>query len=437
MRFLLSSWGSRGDLHPFLSLGQTLRARGHGVTLVGNPDWSSAVTGARLDFLPAGPTQTNEFLATIPDIASQAEGGRRAIRALMKNWFSPAFDDVYRVLCEAAPQHDCLVAHHVSMIASAVAETTGIPWATVVLAPCIIPSSYTLPLVFSRRPFRGPLGRVLNALLWTLARRGLGQIVDPYLDRFRLAHGLQPMRDVAFRTGLSRELLLTLYSRHFAAPEPDWSAEKKQAGFCFWDPISAEAFQPPADLVAFLAAAEKAGRKPWLFTLGTTMIADPQGFYQAAVESVRGTPERAILLVGRMENAPPNPPENVLVLAYAPFGWLIPRCAAVAHQCGIGTCAQVLRAGLPSVGCPYAFDQAANASQLAALGVGIVLPRERRRAADLRDAFTRLLASEDASRRAQALATALRAEDGPTRAAEILEKFVNERTAAAGARSSP
>ena len=31
MRFLLSSWGSYGDLHPFLALGRGLKARGHDV----------------------------------------------------------------------------------------------------------------------------------------------------------------------------------------------------------------------------------------------------------------------------------------------------------------------------------------------------------------------------------------------------------------------
>ncbi len=425
MRFLLSTWGSKGDLHPFLSLGQALRRRGHAVTLAGNPDWDDTITGAGFEFLPAGPRQTTEFLATIPEIASTDGGGKVAIAALMEKWFSPAFSAIYRALCEAAPRHDCLLAHHAVMVAGAVAETAGVPWATAVLAPCIVPSRYSLPVSLGRQPWRGPFGRAANALLWRLARRGFSGIVDPYLRRFRADHGLPPLvgRDAAFDGGVSSQAVLALYSPAFCPAAPDWGPHVAQAGFCFWDPL--EDYTPPAALVDFLAAGGD-DAKPLLVTLGTAMIANPQGFYEAAVEAVRGTRHRAILLLGREANAPAGLPENVFVLDYAPFGWLMPRCAAVMHQCGIGTSAQALRAGLPSVCCPYSFDQPNNARQLEALGVGVYLPPNprRRSAAILRRALEDLLAS-DAPARAAKIAATLREEDGPTRACEILERFVH------------
>lgn len=433
MKYLLSTWGSKGDLHPFLSLGQALCRRGHDVTLAGNPDWAEAVAGAGLGFLPAGPRQTTDFLATIPEIASTAGGGRVAIAALMEKWFSPAFADLYRTLCGAAVHHDCLVAHHAVMIAGAVAERTGIPWATVALAPCVIPSRYSLPVSFDRQPWRGPLGRCFNAAVWSMARRGFARIVDPYLRRFRTDHGLTVPRgrDAAFDGGLSRELLLALYSPTFCPPAPDWEKEIRQAGFCFWDPL--ESYEPPPALAAFLAA----GPKPVLVTLGTAMIADPQGLYDAAVDAVRGTGRRAVLLVGRGQNAPADLPDNVFVLDYAPFGWLMPRCAAVIHQCGVGTSAQALRAGLPSVGVPYSFDQPNNARQLEALGVGVVLPPGRRGGHELRAALDTLLADGRATARAAELGRQLATESGPETACDVLERFVVNRRPIISAASRP
>ena len=54
MRWLFASWGSHGDLHPFLALGRGLIARGHEVTLVGHPDWGADTEAAGLRFVSTG-----------------------------------------------------------------------------------------------------------------------------------------------------------------------------------------------------------------------------------------------------------------------------------------------------------------------------------------------------------------------------------------------
>lgn len=428
MRFLLSTWGSKGDLYPFLSLGKALRRRGHAVTLAGNPAWEDEATrDAGLDFLAAGPRQTAEFLATIPETASAAGGGRVALAVSMEKWFSPAFSALYRTLRDAAPRHDCLVMHHAVLVADAVAEATGIPWVSVVLAPCVVPSAYTLPIGLGRRPGQGLLGRNANTLTWRQTRRDFAAIAEPYLRRFRDDNGLPPLpagRDAALDTSFSPEAVLALFSAAFCPPAPDWPPHVAQAGFCFWDPL--EDYTPPTALLDFLAAGKGGHARPVLVTLGTTIATNPQGFYEAAVEAVRGTSHRAILALGKAAtNAPANLPKNVFALDYAPFGWLMPRCVAVMHQCGVGTSAQALRAGLPSVCCPYSFDQPNNARQLEALGVGVYLSpgAQHRSPESLRRALDSLLAG-GAPARAATIAAALRKEDGPTRACEILERFV-------------
>ena len=65
----------------------------------------------------------------------------------------------------------------------------------------------------------------------------------------------------------------------------------------------------------------------------------------------------------------------MLATSYAPYGLLMPHVRAVVHQCGIGTLSHTLRAGVPSVACPFAFDQPNNARRLEELGVAeLVLP---------------------------------------------------------------
>ncbi|CAM9245428.1 unnamed protein product, partial [Phaeothamnion confervicola] len=58
-----------------------------------------------------------------------------------------------------------------------------------------------------------------------------------------------------------------------------------------------------------------------------------------------------------------------------PHGWLFPQCIAAVHHGGSGTTAAALRAGIPQVICPMAFDQFFWAERVEYLGYGVALER--------------------------------------------------------------
>jgi UDP:flavonoid glycosyltransferase YjiC (YdhE family) len=98
------------------------------------------------------------------------------------------------------------------------------------------------------------------------------------------------------------------------------------------------------------------------------------------------------------------------------------RCVrAVVHQCGIGTLSHALRAGVPSVAVPFAFDQPNNACRLEELGVAEMVKPKARSAETMARALERLLAGS-ASVRAREIGERIRSEDGVAAACEILEK---------------
>lgn len=412
MKFLLASWGSSGDLHPFLALGRELRQRGHEVTMVGNPSWKADFIRLGIDFVAAGPAQTVEKLFEHPEVISNKNFGLDSLKILMTEGVAPMMDEGFRVLCELGPEHDALVAHHFFLPAGAAAEKANIPWATISLAPGIIPSRYTLPAGQPMQPFTGPLGRLANHAAWKIARMMVRSHIDPLINAQRTREGLAPIQDAIFDS-VSPTLNLLLYHEHFSPRYPDYAEPIQHAGFCHWNP----AYEPPAALTEFLAA----GEKPWLFTLGSSAIANPGDFYIAAAEGLRGQKERAVLLIGDKRNTPPKVPDNVLVLDYAPYSWIMPQCRAVAHQCGMGTTGQALRAGIPTVACPYAFEQPHNAMCLEAIGAGLYLPARKRTASGLIKAL-REASDGKIAVRAREIGEKLRAENGPARASQWLEK---------------
>ncbi len=415
MRWLLASWGSRGDLHPFLALGRGLVERGDEVTIVGHPEWSGDTASAGLRFVATDEPPRGDILQRHPEILSSRWGGIPSLRTLVREVIAPGFPPLLAALLAEAPRHDAVIAHHFAFPGAMAAEIARKPWVTVTLAPGVIPSAYSRPGAQFGTAGSGALARLRNRVIWSAGRLITSAMVDPLVNKLRREHGLRPVRDAVF--GAHSPLLnLQLYSRHFAPPAPDWSAEKRQAGFCFFDPPGAAL---DGEIDAFLAR----GEPPVLFTLGSTASLQPGRFYEDAAEVCRRLKMRGLLLIGAEENRPRGLPGHVLAVNYAPYGLLMPRLRAVVHQCGIGTLSHALRAGLPSVAVPFAFDQPNNACRLVELGVAeLVRPAERNSTA-MAQALDRLLAGP-AVTQARKMGGRIRRGDGVEAACAFLREAV-------------
>ena len=115
-------------------------------------------------------------------------------------------------------------------------------------------------------------------------------------------------------------------------------------------------------------------------------------------------------------------PESVFVAEYASYSQLFPRAAAVVHSGGIGTIAQTLRAGVPSVVVPHAADQPDNACRLARTGASRTIARRNYSAARVTRELHLLLDDPRYLAHAQTVSRQIRQEDGLKRACDALER---------------
>ena len=106
------------------------------------------------------------------------------------------------------------------------------------------------------------------------------------------------------------------------------------------------------------------------------------------------------------------PAADLLWQPYLPLHRLMPRSAALVHHGGIGTTAEALRAAVPQLVLPWAFDQFDNAQRVRSLGVGLTLPSRRLRADMLLRALGQLLDSAAVAGACQGAAVRLRADPG-------------------------
>lgn len=362
-RVCLVSFGSAGDLHPMLALGQGLRARGHAVTLLTNPMFAGAAAAAGLDFAGAGEAQHQHDTIGHPKLWHPIDGFGVMWRYLLR----PALLPTYERLSELAASGPCVVvANPVAMGARIAQEKLGLPLITAYTAATMLRSICDpMTLAQWRVPRWVPAGWRRAAWSW-LDRHKLEPLVRPDLDALRGKLGLAPLQASVFGTWMhSPQAGVTLFPRWFAPAASDWPSQVVQAGFPLYDEGA------PRELPEGLADFLDAGPAPVVFMPGTARAAAAD-FFAAALHACEQTGQRGLLL-GAVP-ADLRLPPTVRAAGYLPFGWLLPRARALVHHGGIGSCAQALRAGIPQLVVPHAYDQFDNAMRLEHLGVGVGLP---------------------------------------------------------------
>jgi sterol 3beta-glucosyltransferase len=180
-----------------------------------------------------------------------------------------------------------------------------------------------------------------------------------------------------------------------------------------------DASDPPPDLAEFLAR----GEPPVYVGFGSMSGTDPATTTRTVLDAIRRAGVRAVLASGWGGLAPSDAPARVHVVESAPHEWLFPRCAAVVHHGGAGTTAAGLRAGCPSVVCPFFGDQYFWGRRVESIGAGPApVPQKHLTPDRLATAIREALDTPEMRRRAQHLGTALRSESGVARAVAILER---------------
>jgi UDP:flavonoid glycosyltransferase YjiC (YdhE family) len=407
-RILLTTFGSYGDLNPFLALGLELRARGHDAVIATSEGYRSDTERHGLSFAPVRPDMDKTDLDTFRRAMDPRRGSEVVVRELVMPHVRESYEDLER----ASAGCDLLVSHVLTYAAPILAQKKGLKWLSTSLQPLGFFSYYDPPVV-SPAPWLAalrPLGPRFHKPLLGLMKT----VSYPWGDearRLRRDLGMDPGLDPIFEGQYSSYGTIALYSPLFGPAQPDWPAGVRHCGFPFHDEdIGGKNIDPRLD--AFLAA----GPPPVAFTLGSAAVMIAGDFYAMAAAAARAAGARAVLLAGPAAQSLPAG-DGVFTAATAPYHVLFPRCAAVVHSGGIGTTGQALRSGVPQAVTPFAHDQFDNAARVARLGCGVSTTPQGMAAA-----LKRLLAEAGAARRAAEVGRAIQAERGVAAACDEIER---------------
>jgi UDP:flavonoid glycosyltransferase YjiC (YdhE family) len=404
-RALICTFGSPGDLAPYLSIGLELRNLGWSVTMGVPPVYLERVRATGLLVAPIRPDKA--IGEPDPDLWDRFRAGNRSPGRLFAEMFLPGLRESWSDTLAAARSADLIVSHTLAFAAPIAAEHLGLPWVSGVVSPIAYFSRIDPPALGPA--WAGPLLRSAGGLGAGAARAGMHALLRTWSGEWREIRreaGLPDLGDPVSAQH-SPTLALGLFSPLLAGPQSDWPAAAMTTGF----PFMRDPFQ--ASLDPAIGAFLDAGPPPVVFTLGTTAVNEAGSFFAVSARAAADCGVRAVLLTGtRTENVPESLPDGVIAAPYAPFGLLFPRAAAIVHQGGIGTLAQAMRSGKPSLVMPYAHDQPDNAIRAERLGVARVIPRSCYRVEDVTAMLRVMLTDEALHRDAANVGQLVRMEEG-------------------------
>lgn len=418
-RILIHAFGSYGDIHPYMGLALELQRRGHQPVIATSFIYRQKIEAEGIVFRGIRP----ELPRLDQELMRQVFDRRKGTEFIFRHILMPNLRDSYQDLAAVAEQPDLIITHPVAFAGPLLARVRGIPWISTVLAPASFMSADDPPAL-GGLPFPeqvAKLGRGFHRVLYAVADRMSGAWLGPY-RQLEAELGLAPSANPIFAGQHSPFLVLGLFSPLLAAPQRDWPPQAQATGFIFFDRDEVE--HPPApQLEEFL----NAGPAPVVFTLGSAAVQAAGNFFAESARAAQLLRQRAVLLVGKDMARPPAEllSSDIVAFDYAPFSQLFPRAAAIVHQGGIGTTAQVMRSGRPALAMPLSHDQFDNAVRAKRLGTTRMIGRQHYRAERVAAELERLLREPNYARRAAEVGSAIWTEDGVSAAYDAIEKFLS------------
>lgn len=420
LRIVLSNIGTYGDINPLIALALELKRRGHTPVMALPAVYRSKVDPVGLDFHAIRPDidpKNNVLVEMVYDIKHGTEHG-------LRNFLFPALRHTYDDLLDAATKPvraDLLLVGELNYAGPIVAEKTGIPWASYLLAPLSFFSAFDPPVLppypkLAKADKRVPgFGRVIKRVARFASRKWPEPIYE-LRNELGLPRGENPLFDAKH----SPYLVLALFSRVLGVEQKDWPANTLITGFAFYDADAGNAKLPP-HLKQFIAT----GEAPIVFTLGSAAVLAAGDFYEVSAKAATELGKRAVLLIGSdLRNRPKEKlPDSICVAEYAPYSKLFSEASVVVHQGGVGTTAQCLNAGKPMLIMPYSHDQPDNARRMKRLGVAKVIQKAKYTPEKVTRKLRKILDDPGLARTAQEIAEQVRREDGVKTACDALEEL--------------
>ena len=423
MKILITTYGTLGDVQPYVALGKGLLHCGHQVILGTSERFRDFVedhglTFGHMDEGLLAIIDTDMGKAMLENTTNLFDVAKQNIK--LGKQLKPLQIAQLRETWELAKsvKPNFLLYHPKTGAAPHIAEKLGIGSALVTPIPMLVPTSeWPFPVLSGVK-----LGGWYNRLSYTIITALSGIFLGKYIRTFRHDIGLKPMTKFdLLKNGEGQDIPVLHTVSESVLPRPsDWPTSAYMTGYCFLD--REKDWQPPSGLRDFLDA----GPPPVYIGFGSMAGSNPQQLAGTVIEALQQAEVRGIIATGWGGLKPKLLPDSILKIESAPHDWLFPWLSAVVHHGGAGTTAAGLRSGRPSVIVPFFGDQPFWGRLVHSLGAGTKpIPRKKLTADQLAVAIREAISNPDLQKRAEDIGKKIRQEDGINNAVNVIEKIIH------------
>lgn len=402
---LLTS-GTRGDVLPYVALGEGLQDAGYNIRIAAPIGFANLIAESKLNFSPfeGNPSdllieQGNQTPLTVGSNLFQSIQSTQKFIGQAR----PLYRKMLQTAFEACKDSDLIVHGLPTLWGSHIAEGLKIPAVRALfqpLAPTNEFASALLPFRFSVR-FINWFSHVIVTQLTYLSWRS--EINHARRTLFQL--GSAPLLDSSLKHFSEQPLTLNGFSEQIVPRPKDWNEKQIITGY--WQNQSSE-WNPPKELEQFINSSPN----PIAIGFGSP---GTKGFSQTLTmleQALNLTNTQAILTIPVKWHGEINS-KNILPIDYAPHDWLYKYVKVAIHHGGAGTSSASLHAGIPTITMPLAIDQFFWGEQIYKIGVGPKpIPQRKLTAEKLAHAIQTALTDEAMKARAKTVSERLSRENG-------------------------
>lgn len=408
MKIGLQTWGTDGDILPFIALGNGLINAGHQVSLAYTSidGKSYSEEGIRMieaqDSIDLNPPPNPYAMGKDP-------GSFGEYVALIEHYFDPFTESMFTASELLCKENDLVIGHSICHTLLTASELHQCPRVALALAPMVVRSNTVSPTGDS-------LGSFINGSMWSIGDKVSTRMWYKVGRRIRDRVGLPKVRSLQNELFTSDLLTIVACSPSLVQRPEDWADSVELTGFLSTRSLDGDVPQSVQDFL-------KEGEAPIYMTFGSCLDFQPKLFTDILVEAALLSGKRAIIQTS-VDHPAFASSEHLLRVGQTPHSSVFPQCSLIVHHGGAGTTQSALKAGKPSVVVAHGFDQPYWAKQLNRSGVGgKPLSIDSVKVPDLSSAILELLNDPDARLKAYELSQSLGKEDGVASVVNQIDKL--------------
>lgn len=350
MKIALISIGTRGDMEPFLAIGEILRERGHKVVCAFPEQYRNLAEDLQIDFFSLGP----EFIELLDgDLGKSVMGGNgsslnKFISAIKLGIESKKINKELIFKQSELVEKECpdRIVHNGKAIYPIIwgLENKG---KNILVSP--VPYLHYVH-DHTHVVFNSNYGAVLNRLTYWLADFGLITTIQISIKWLKIRSKIQRKR---IKTALqSNKVIYTISPALFPRPD-EWSGNLRVFGY--HERHKSNNWKPEKDLMQFL---EKHQRVLFI-TFGSMVNPEPENKTKILLDIIEKNNIPTIINTASGGLVKPDTYNSELIyfVSQIPYDWILPRVYAIIHHGGSGTTHLGLKYGCPTMIIPHIIDQ--------------------------------------------------------------------------------